>query len=189
MKRIFTILVAVLLLGSISAQAQFKYGVKGGLNLAKINSTDPVVVYSNRTGFHGGFMAEIKLPIVGIEVDALYSQTGSKVDIQGAVNDLKNSYIAIPVVAKLYFLKVLNFQVGPTFSWLASTNIKDIDPQGQLTSDDLQIVFGVGAELAMLHASLRYNLGVKDVNASTTTQSFDLKNNAVQLSVGIWLNK
>ena len=186
MKKIYTLSLILVLLGAFSAQAQIRLGVKGGLNLAKINSTDPAIVYSNRTGFHGGFMAEVKLPLVGIEVDALYSQTGSKLDISAI--DLKNSYIAIPVIAKLYFLKVLNFQVGPTFSWLTSTNIKDIDPQGQLASNDLQVVFGVGAELAMLHASLRYNLGVKDVNASAA-QTFDFKNNTVQLSVGIWLKK
>ena len=188
MKKIYTILVALILVGTMSSQAQIKFGVKGGLNLAKINSTDPNAIRDNQTGWHGGLMAEIKLPILGIEVDALYSQTGSKVDFTGTVQDLKNTYITIPVLAKVYILKVLNIHAGPQFSFLTSSKLEDFDYKEQLASNDLQIVFGAGVEFAMLHASLRYNLGVKDINLDTA-KNFDLKNNAVMLSVGIWLKK
>jgi outer membrane protein with beta-barrel domain len=188
MKRIYILLVAVLIFGSLNAQAQLKLGLKGGVNLSKLNSSDPTVLTENVTAWHFGGMAEIKMPIIGIELDALYTQNGSKIDFNGALEDLKNTYISLPLLAKVYILKVLNVQVGPQFSWLTSTNITDIDPQAQLASNDLQIVFGAGVDLAMLHASLRYHLGVKDVNASTVS-NFDLKNNAVMLSVGIWLKK
>lgn len=188
MKKIYVVLVAVLLVGSLSAQAQLKFGVKGGANFSKFTSTDPAVQAENLTAWHAGLMTEIKLPVIGIELDALYTQNGSKIDLNGAKEDLKNTYIALPLVAKVYILKVLNIQAGPQFSWLTSTNITDIDPEAQLKDSDLHIVFGAGVELAMLHASLRYNLGVKDINASTVSD-FDLKNNAFMLSVGIWLKK
>ena len=188
MKKISTILVAVLLIGAISAQAQFKFGVLGGANFSKINSTDPNVVGQNLTAWHAGLMAELKFPVIGVELDAIYTQNGSKIDINGVVGDLKNTYIALPLVAKVYILKVLSLQAGPQFAWLTSTNIQDIDPDTQLASNDLQIVFGAGVDLSMLHASLRYHMGVKDITASSL-YNYDLKNNAVMLSVGIWLSK
>lgn len=188
MKKVYVILVAVLLVGSLSAQAQLKFGVKAGANFSKFSSTDPDVQVKNLTAWHAGLMAEIKMPVVGVEVDAIYTQNGSKVDVGGAYEDLKNTYIAIPVVAKVYFLKVLNVQAGPQFSFLTSSKLADVDIKDQLESNDLQIVFGAGVELAMLHASLRYNLGVKDISKDTFS-SFDLKNNAFMLSVGIWLKK
>ena len=188
MKKIYILLVAVLLVGTISAQAQLKFGIKGGLNLSKINSTDPSDITSNRTGFHGGLMLEIKMPIIGIEVDALYSQNGSKFDFGGAIDELKSTYIAIPVVVKFYIAKVLNIHAGPQFSFLTSSEFADIDIKDQFQSSDLQIVFGAGVDLAMFHASLRYNLGVKDI-LEDGISDFELKNNSVQLSVGIWLKK
>jgi len=188
MKKIYVVLVAVLLVGSLSAQAQFKFGVKGGLNFSKFTSTDAAAQAENITAWHGGLMAEIKLPIIGIEADALYTQNGSKVDLGQGLEDLKNTYIQVPVVAKVYILKVLNVQAGPQFGFL--TGAKDGDNESvkdQLESNDLQIVFGAGVELAMFHASLRYGLGVKDINKDLI--NYDLKNNAFMLSVGIWLKK
>ncbi len=188
MKKIYTLLVALLLIGSIPAQAQFKFGVLGGANFSKLNSDDPDSQFENLTAWHAGLMAEIKLPIIGIEVDAIYTQNGSKIDILGATEEIKNTYIAIPVVAKFYILKVLNIHAGPQFSFLTSSEIGDLDYKDQLESSDLHIVFGAGVELGKLHGSLRYNLGVKDINASTVSE-FDLKNNNVMLSVGYWLKK
>jgi hypothetical protein len=188
MKKIYIIAIALLLVGSYSAQAQLKLGIKGGVNFSKITSSDPSAQLDNLTAWHGGLMAEIKMPIIGIELDALYTQNGTKVDAGGVVEDLKNTYIALPLLVKVYFLKVINIHAGPQFSFLTSSKLGDLDWKDQLQSNDLQIVFGAGVELAMLHASLRYHLGVKDINASTVS-TFDLKNNAVMLSVGIWLKK
>ena len=186
MKKIYILLVAVFLVGSMTAQAQLKFGVMGGANFSKIDSSDPALVAKNLTAWHGGLMAEYKATKFGVEVDAIYTQNGSKFDFSGVTEELKNTYIAIPVVAKIYLLKVLSLQAGPQFSFLTSSKLEDADFKDQLESSDLQIVFGAGVDVSMLHASLRYHLGVKDISKDT---QFDLKNNAVMLSIGIWLKK
>ncbi len=188
MKKLYTLLAALMLVGTISSQAQFKFGIKGGANFSKLTSTDPAAQIDNLTAWHGGLMAEIGLPIFAIQVDALYTQNGAKFNTGTAIEELKNTYIAIPVVVKVSFLKVLNIHVGPQFSFLTSSSLGDLDYKDQLESSDLHIVFGAGVDLGMLHGSLRYNLGVKDVNASTVS-NFELKNNTVMLSVGLWLKK
>lgn len=186
MKKFYTLLVALVLVGGMSAQAQLKFGIKAGANFSKLTSTDPADQFENLTAWHGGLMAEIKMPIIGIEVDALYTQNGTKFDTGGAIEDLKNTYIAIPVVAKFYILKVLNIHAGPQFSFLTSSKLGDLDFKDQLESSDLHIVFGAGVEVGPLHGSLRYNLGVKDISLDSVS---DIKNNTVMISVGIWLKK
>ncbi len=188
MKKICTILVALVLIGSVSAQAQLKFGVKAGANFSKLSSSNPQDQFENLTAWHGGLMLELKLPILGIEVDAIYTQNGTKFDAGTAIEELKNTYIAVPVLVKLYILKVLNIHAGPQFSFLTSSKLGDFDYKNQLASSDLQIVFGAGVDLGRLHGSLRYNLGVKDINANALNPN-TLKNNAVMLSVGIWLKK
>lgn len=187
MKKVYVVLVAVLLVGTLSAQAQFKFGVKAGANFSKFSSTDASVQAKNLTAWHGGLMAEIKLPVIGIQADAIYTQNGSKFDIGQATGEIKSTYIQVPVVAKVYILKVLNLQAGPQFGFL--TGAKDGDNEDikdQLESSDLQIVFGAGVELGPVNGAIRYNLGVKDISA---IDGFDLKNNAFTISVGIWLKK
>lgn len=186
MKKIYTLLVALILVGAFSAQAQLKLGILAGANFSKLTSTDPADQFENLTAWHGGLMAEIGLPIGGIEVDAIYTQNGTKFDTGAAIEDLKNTYIAIPVVFKVSILKVLNIHAGPQFSFLTSSKLGDADFKDQLESSDLHIVFGAGVELGPLHGSLRYNLGVKDISIDTVS---DIKNNTVMLTVGIWLKK
>jgi len=188
MKKLYTLVVVFVLVGAMSAQAQLKFGVKAGANFSKLSSSDPQEQFENLTAWHGGLMLELKLPILGIEVDAIYTQNGTKFDTGTAIEELKNTYIAIPVLVKLYILKVLNIHAGPQFSFLTSSKWGDIDYKDQLESSDLQIVFGAGLDLGRLHGSLRYNLGVKDINANALNPN-TLKNNAVMLSVGIWLKK
>ena len=188
MKKIYLLTIAVLLVGSFSAQAQLKLGILGGANFSKMNSDEPLATFENLTAWHAGLMAEMKFTKFGVELDAVYTQNGTKVDVGAGLEELKNTYIALPLVAKVYFLKFINIHAGPQFSFLTSSKLDAEDFKDQLTSSDLQIVFGAGVDLSMFHASLRYNLGVKDINADTAA-NFDLKSNAFMITVGIWLKK
>ncbi|MBQ5705236.1 MAG: outer membrane beta-barrel protein, partial [Bacteroidaceae bacterium] len=88
MKRILGLLFVISLLAAAPAQAQFKFGVKAGVNLAEapsdINVKDlagQVLGTDGTTGFFVGPMAKFTIPVIGlgIEADALYSRTGAEV--------------------------------------------------------------------------------------------------------------
>lgn len=168
----------------VNAQNVFKFGVAGGLNLSKINSEESS---KSITGFHGGLITEIKLPIeLGVEVDVLYSTKGgtfeglnSKLETVELKNEL--TYIDIPVVAKLYILKVLNLQAGPQFSYLMGAKFDGTDNKENLNSIDLGIVAGIGLDITKLHTAVRYNYGLTEIGAGGG------KNNMIQLSVGFWI--
>ena len=75
MKKIFsTLVIMACLLLAVPAQAQVKFGLKGGLDVSKLDNK----VGDNTTGFFVGPMVDVTLPIIGLGIDvaALYSQSG-----------------------------------------------------------------------------------------------------------------
>ncbi|HRG11197.1 MAG TPA: outer membrane beta-barrel protein, partial [Cyclobacteriaceae bacterium] len=73
-------LVCVFAYSLANGQAQFAVGIKGGPNFANIDVNSSVGDnYKNRTGFHGGAFALIKLTKIGIQPELLFSQQGSTV--------------------------------------------------------------------------------------------------------------
>ncbi len=186
MKKIYTILVALVLVGSISAQAQIKFGIKGGLNLPSLDAQGGALSADNANGWHAGLALELKLPIIGIEADALYSQIGvDGFDIGGTVADLQNTTLDIPVVAKLYILKVLNIQAGPQFSFLTSSKHGVEDIKSQIDNKAFGFVAGLGVELGGLMASGRFIFP----STITVQNAGDYKTSNIQISVGYWFKK
>ncbi len=186
MKKLYSLLIALVLVGAISAQAQIKIGVRGGLNLPSLDAQGGSISLDAATGWHGGLQVELKLPIIGIEADVLYSQVGvENIDLLGTVGDLKHTTFDIPVVAKFYILKIFNIQAGPQFSFVSSSKIGDIDFKDQIDNNTVGFVAGLGVELAMLNASARF------IFPSTTTIETlgDYKTSNIQLSVGFWLKR
>ena len=137
MKRIFRVLmVAAALMMTVPMQAQLiKLGVKGGLNMSKIDWKGGYKGNKdNSTGFFIGPMAEVTIPILGLGVDGalMYSQRGK--------DGFKEQGIDIPVNLKytigLGSLLGVYFAAGPDFFF----NFKDID------SNDLAKIFVNGKE-------------------------------------------
>ena len=101
MKKILsTLLVAVCLFMAMPAQAQFHFGLKGGLDVSKVQFSSDLFKGDNATGFFIGPMAEFTLPVVGLGIDAaaLYSQSGLK--IKGSEDTEKLKSIEVPVNLK-----------------------------------------------------------------------------------------
>ncbi|MDD7605650.1 MAG: hypothetical protein PUJ87_02995, partial [Prevotellaceae bacterium] len=75
-KRMVTLLTLLMLMGVSSLQAQIKWGVKGGLNLAALSLKGDIVNSSNNVGFYIGPTVKLSLPLTGLSVDAsaLYNQ-------------------------------------------------------------------------------------------------------------------
>ena len=89
-KRILFSLMFLFMLLAIPAQAQVRFGVKGGLDIAKLTFSDNLLKSDNKTGWFIGPTVEVKIPNVAIAIDAalLYTQTKN---IAGAYQ-LKNTY-------------------------------------------------------------------------------------------------
>src|SRR5688572_1960229 len=65
--------------GHLSAQTDFRLGIKGGLNISKFHSPDVIHDYT-AAGYHAGVFARIPLTDhLSIQPEAIYSLKGSRV--------------------------------------------------------------------------------------------------------------
>ncbi len=75
MKKFFA-LVVLLATISMTAQAQFNFGIKGGLNVSKLSLDKKVITSGNQAGFFIGPTIKFQFPLIGLGFDAaaLYDQ-------------------------------------------------------------------------------------------------------------------
>lgn len=168
------------------AQAQLAIGVKGGLNFAKLDVED--VSAKNRTGFHGGAFALIKLTKIGIQPEIIFSQQGSKFTFDGQDYKSNFSYVNIPVMLKLYLVAGLNLQAGPQFGFLTSAKVDGDDVKDLYKKSDVSVGLGAGWDLPFgLTVDARYNLGISKIENDAALAA--TKNQVIQISLGYKLIK
>jgi len=193
------IILVVLFLSAVSfqamSQAQFAIGLKGGLNLSKFNIKDGASNIDNRTGYHAGAFALIKITSFGIQPEVLFSKQGSKFTFNSTNYEANFDYINVPVIFKLYLPLGLNIQAGPQFGFLTVKDLK-ATAQGTQNKQDVQalfskkndtsLAFGAGWDLPFhLTIDARYVVGMSDMKFQASTQQpIAFKNKIVQISVG-----
>lgn len=163
------------------SQAEIAIGLKGGINLASIDTESVGANYNNRTGFHAGAYGLIKLTKFAIQPEVLYSVQGSSIDLSGISDDLSQDliYLNIPIMLKFYTVAGINLQAGPQFGMLvnAEQEIANFDIEGNYTgkstqdvadnlkNSDLSIALGAGWDAPFgLNVTARYVLGLSDIN-------------------------
>lgn len=137
MKKIISALfVVVCLFMTTTAQAQIRFGVKGGLNLAQadLSGLKDNFKSDNMTGFFIGPMIDAKIPIVGLGLDAslLYSERGTKFTNTDNNSDVTNKQQALEIPVNLKYsiglgdMASVFVAAGPVFSFkLDGDNITD----------------------------------------------------------------
>lgn len=176
MKKVFSVLmVAVALMMAAPAQAQLiKFGVKGGLNMTKLDAEG--LKSDNSTGFFIGPMAEITLPIVGLGVDGavMFSQRGK--------DEFKQQGLEIPVNLKFSFglgsMLGAYVAAGPDFFY----NFKDLKIEGG-EAKKAQVALNLGAGVKLLRklqVGLNYQIPMGN---SFEIENVDIKNKTWQVSL------
>lgn len=172
MKKIVCIaFVALMAIWAMPAQAQLKFGIKGGVNISSVHFSNFSKNFGsdNVTGFHIGPMLEAVMPVFGVGVDAavLYSQKGVGVGSE----EIKTDYIDVPVNLKWKFgLPILKgylsagpyvgFRVGGDKFWEIPGAIGE---QWKTETFSAGLNFGVGIELiSHLQVGFNYGLGLTD---------------------------
>lgn len=187
MKKIFsTLVIMACLLLAVPAQAQVKFGLKGGLDVSKLDNK----VGDNTTGFFVGPMVDVTLPIIGLGIDvaALYSQSGLDVNNE---NSEKLKSIEIPVNLKwtLGLGSTLGVYVaaGPQFGFSINDGWKQLMEE----SNKSFVSVNVGAGLKLLRhlqVGVNYNIGASKlgdmiVESSDGNLRSSIRKNSWQVSL------
>lgn len=182
-KKIIAFLCAMAFLAvAIPAQAQLRFGIKGGLNITSVHFDSDLLKSDNITGFHIGPMIEATMPLLGLGFDAalLYSQKGMESSSSGVKTTMKTSYIDVPVNLKWKFgLPIVkayltagpyaSFRVGGDKIW----NV--LSDQLETKSFGAGLNFGAGVEVFNhLQVGFNYELGLTD---NFSAKKLDLSSN------------
>lgn len=186
---------------AIPAQAQFSWGIKGGVNLAsndlstfKGMTKEDVMNKDNYTGFFIGPKAELRIPILGfgIEAAALYSQKGMTI---GDNESFKQNSFLVPLNVK-YAFGLGNFAnvfiaAGPEFGFNMGETSKVFnnlitgtngETDGNISAyimekSTLSINVGAGVTLFNhLQVGLNYNMPWGKTGEFQTISAEDIKN-------------
>ena len=193
-KKIIAFLCAVAFLAvAIPAQAQLRFGVKGGLNITSVHFDSDLLKSDNVTGFHIGPMIEATMPLLGFGFDAalLYSQKGMESSSSGVKTTMKTSYIDVPVNLKWKFgLPIVkaylaagpyaSFRVGGDKIW----NV--LSDQLETKSFGAGLNFGAGVEVFNhLQVGFNYELGLTDNFSAEKLNLSSNKNRGWTISAAI----
>ncbi|MGO5123010.1 porin family protein [Prevotella sp. Sow4_E9_plate] len=210
MKKVLSIvfLVAAMLFAA-NANAQIKFGLKGGLNVTSMSFSEEVFDASNKTGFFVGPMVKVTVPIVGLSFDAaaLYDQKEADVKYTGTEGELgkvnvKQQSINIPVNVRYGFglssLANIFLFAGPqwginvgdkNFKWNKSSSYS-------LKKSNFSVNVGAGVTLLNhLQVSANYNIACgksadaslsKALDAAANAGKDKSHNNSWQIALGYW---
>lgn len=187
MRKIFTaaIVAATMRFSTSSAQAQVKFGLKGGLNVTNMSLNSEVFDADNQTGFFIGPTVKFTLPIVGLGIDAsaLYDQRDAKITVEdngaSVESKIKNQSINIPInlrygvglgsTASVYLF------AGPQFGFnVGDKNQSIFKDMGEwrLKSSTFSVNVGLGAMLlSHLQISANYNIACGKTGETTVSSA------------------
>ena len=169
--KFFKFLLPALLVAAmaIPAQAQFRFGIKAGVNINSLKFNNEIFNAGNRAGFTVGAMAEFTVPLIGVGADVgvmFVRRNAQYMDKLGEKYDDNRSYFEIPLNLK-YKLSIPAISniikpfitTGPSFAFL--TTKKDITDLIKNKSCDIAWNFGFGVELINhLQIAASYGLGL-----------------------------
>lgn len=176
MKRIISsaAIAIVMMLSAASAQAQIKFGLKGGLNVTDMSLSKEVFNADNQAGFFIGPTVKFSLPLIGLGIDAaaLYDQRQAKVkgevgyeQITIEERSLDSKYINIPINLRygigLGSVASLNFFAGPQFGFNVGKKHQELvdDATWNLKSSAFSVNVGAGVTIAShFELSANYNI-------------------------------
>lgn len=174
MRKLITLIAFALATFTVqTADAQVKFGLKGGLNITKMSLSKDVLNSSNSTGFFIGPTVKFSLPVVGLGLDlsALYDQRESEVEVSSdgtglTTEKLKQKAINIPVNVRyeigLGDLAGIYFAAGPQFGFNVgdkSQSLWNDVAQWKLKSSNFSVNVGAGVMLlSHLQIGANYNI-------------------------------
>lgn len=197
MKKILSILMVIACLGiAIPAQAQLKFGLKGGLNITSLSFSGDMFKGDNRTGFFIGPMAEFTIPVVGLGLDvaALYNQAKGKVYYESGKSSRNETLKSFEVPVNLKWTFGMGstlgayIAAGPQFGFNVGSGLFNI---GKETFDMKKsyTTFNVGAGVKLvqhLQVGLNYNFSINKMAKMHTDGnegSVNMKKNTWQVSL------
>ena len=176
-----------------AANAQTRFGVKAGLNLANVTAKD-IDGNKNLLGAAAGVMADVSFSdLISFHPELLFSQKGVRAEDSGIKGQTRLNYIDLPLLLRVK-ADGLFFEAGPQAGFLISrkseATVTGVGSGSNTSTDgirkvDIGYIAGVGYQLpAGLEFGVRYNGGISDLSDTNNSSSNKTRNSVFQFQVG-----
>lgn len=191
MKKVLAIAV-MLLMTAVAVDAKVKFGVRGGYNITQFSFDSSVMDDANKAGFYIGPTVKIGLPIIDLDLAALYDQRDAKVvgetvskkyvDVQ--LNVRKGFGLGDKASFFLFAGPQLGFNIG---------NREEFNNEGHKFNwkdSDFSVNVGAGImALDKLELKVNYNIACGnsgELSVESAGKAFDTKDNAWQIGLAYY---
>jgi hypothetical protein len=197
--RIATVFLFLSLFTQVAFTQEISFGVKSGINISKLTTSDERFEFFPVVTPHGGLYLRGRIKNIALQSEFLLNKITTR---RKHVDDYANpqsryteriKYMSIPVLAKVYFMDFITVYAGPQFNILRAAE-RQFDPvfsfqspaqnvNGEYFPWDISIAAGAGVDLRMgFSAEIRYLHGVQ--NIYNVTSGVEQHSRVWQLSVG-----
>lgn len=186
MKIFLNICLAILFMKGTSNAQHVNIGIKAGLNVYNISSSDNSN-YDPKLGVHFGLIGHIhRSDYFAIQPEIIFSMQGAKYSAGGLDYKTNLNYINIPVMFQYMFENGFRLEAGPQLGILVSAKNIVNDTDNNIKDQVKTFDFGVGLGVSYVHVSsgfgvdARYNIGLSNINDNGTEK---LRNAGIQFGV------
>lgn len=177
MKKVILVLCLAFGFSQIS-NAQFQYGLKGGINYNS-NSVEGITAAGqdvfggakSKTGYHIGVWTRLKIPVLGLYVrpELIYTNLENEVEYNQAAKVTTHTFqkIDIPVLLGKKIFGIGNVFIGPSFQYILNSDF-GIDDISSVDADGftMGLQFGGGVEFGKLGIDVRWERGFSNIESS-----------------------
>ena len=153
-----------------AAASSSSYGVKAGVVVSTLDLTIPDFIISpdRQTGVTAGaFFSRRLIGRFTLDLEALLTTKGASYNLEDLENELKVTYLEVPVLARTAVFRNVYVSGGPYVALkLKEVQKEDGEETGindEVKNSDLGVAFGAGAVLGRWIVDARYSLGLVDV--------------------------
>ena len=167
------ILLVALIAGSVSFAQGFHLGLKGGVNMFKVDGASFKEEF--KYGYNAGLFAEINFSKkLGLQPELLWNQSETRVSNQfrnmyndglNELKDVKLNYLSIPLLLNYTPSRLLTFQAGPQFGLLINKDDRLLENgKNAFKKGDLSMLGGIQLNVGSAKIGGRYAVGLLNIN-------------------------
>jgi hypothetical protein len=149
--------------------------IRAGINSSNYIVDDEGSGLDNRTGFFADLGYEARGNTFGFATSLMFSQDGAM--------DAGASYLSINAVPKLYIANVIFLQAGLEIGFKVAS--QDAFIEELIDVVDMRIPLGGGLQFGNFSMDFRYRLGLLDINSGLAGSDAVIKNDGIQIGVGL----
>lgn len=169
----YVLSLALIIAASISAKAQFSFGIKGGVNFSKINTDD--FKESTKTGYQAGIFARLG-GATYLQPELYVGSSGGNINASNGTADIRFNTLNVPLLLGHKFGSSstnLHIMAGPVYSYIMSQD-KNFSQNfnaayndfGKYNNSTIGYQAGAGVDILGITADLRYEGGLSKLNPS-----------------------